>query len=306
MNKRFGFVANIVVGEERLYMRSVKLATIHKLGLEKIIEIYKANIDNTSQIIKYCINNGISFYRMGSLFPFINHPVLESFDHLSYFQDDIYELGQLAKVNDIRISVHSSPYCILNSIKPDIVAKSVHELTKWADFLNLMDLPKNNRIVVHTGSTEGGKEVAKKRFVDNFNALPDPIKNRLVLENDDKSYSFKNVEDIHKLTKVPIVIDIFHHRVYNPEKLDEMEALQRALKTWGDDEVPEIHFSCQDPLKVKGSHSANIDLDMIFDFLNNTKNLKFDIMLETGPGANVELERVMINVDPNWNKKYIL
>jgi UV DNA damage endonuclease len=280
MNNRFGFVSNIVVGEEKLYMRSVKLATIHKLGLEKIIEIYKANLDNTAQIVKYCINNNISFYRMGDLFPFITHPILQSFDHLKYFEEDIYELGQLIKVNDIRISIHSSPYCILNSAKQEIVKKSVHELTKWADFLNLMDLPRNNRIVVHTGSAEGGKEAGKKRFADNFNALPDNIKNRLVLENDDKTYSFKDVEDVHAVTKVPIVIDIFHHRVHNPEKIDEIQALQRALNTWGENELPEIHFSCQDPLKVKGSHSATIDLDMIFAFLESTKKFKFDIMLE--------------------------
>ena len=304
MNKRFGFVSNIVVGEEKMYMRSVKLATIHKLGLEKIIEIYKANIDNTSQIVKYCINNGIGFYRMGDLFPFINHPILESFDHLKYFEEDIYELGELIKVNNIRISIHSSPYCILNSLKLEVVKKSVLELTKWADFLNLMGLEKNNRIVVHTGSAEGGKDLGKKRFIENFNALSDNIKGRIILENDDKTYSFKDVEDIYLKTNVPIVIDIFHHRVLNPEKIDEIDALERALKTWPNEELPEIHFSCQDPLKVKGSHSATIDLDMIFDFLNNTKNLKFDIMLETGPGANLELERVMINVDPNWNKKY--
>jgi len=280
MDNRFGFVSNIVVGEEKLYMRSVKLATIQKLGLEKIIEIYKANLDNTSQIVKYCINNGIRFYRMGDLFPFITHPILESFDHLKYFEEDIYELGQLIKVNDIRISIHSSPYCILNSSKPEIVKKSVHELKKWADFLNLMELPKNNRIVVHTGSAEGGKPLGKKRFADNFNALPESVKNRLVLENDDKTYSFKDVEDVHVVTKVPIVIDIFHHRVHNPEKIDEIQALERALNTWGENELPEIHFSCQDPLKVKGSHSATIDLDMIFAFLESTKKFKFDIMLE--------------------------
>ena len=92
MNKIFGFVSNIVVGEEKLYMRSVKLATIQKLGLEKIIEIYKTNIDSTSQIIKYCINNNIGFYRMGDLFPFSGHPILEAFDYLKHFEEDIYEL----------------------------------------------------------------------------------------------------------------------------------------------------------------------------------------------------------------------
>ncbi len=115
MNRRFGFVSNLMIGEEKSYMKGVKLATIQKLGLERIIEIYKENIETTSGIIKYCKNNGIRFYRFGSIFPFNTHDILSNFNYLKHFDDDIYELGQLVKVLDIRTSIHSSPYCILNS-----------------------------------------------------------------------------------------------------------------------------------------------------------------------------------------------
>ena len=146
--------------------------------------------------------------------------------------------------------------------------------------MNIMGLPADNRTVVHVGGAEGGKDKAKLRFIDNFNSLPENIKKRVVLENDDKIFSFKDVEDIHRQTGVPIVIDIFHHRVYNPEGIEEVEALDRACKTWKDGETPEIHFSSQDPEKVKGSHSATLDVKQFLSFLNKVAHLSFDVMLE--------------------------
>lgn len=281
MKRRIGFVSNVMTSdEENLYMKRFKLATFQKRGLEKVIETYKENLEMTSTIIRYCKNVGIKFYRMGSLFPFSTHKELENFDYLNYFDDDIYELSQLIKISDTRISIHSSPYCILNSVNPETVKKAVTELTHHAKFMNLLNLPASNRTVVHTGGIEGGREAAKKRFVDNFNRLHEDVKKRVVLENDDKVFSFKDVEDISKQTEVPVVIDIFHHRVFNPESLKEIESLERACKTWKEGETPEIHYSSQEPEKVKGSHSATLDFKQFTSFLNSVTHLSFDVMLE--------------------------
>lgn len=280
MKRRIGFVSNITSDEEKFYMKSFKLATLQKRGLEKVIEIYKENIDTTSGIIRYCKNSGIKFYRLGSIFPFSTHKELEKFDYVQYFDNDIYELGQLIRVTNTRISIHSSPYCILNSSNLDTVRRSILELKHHANLMNVMELPSNNRAVVHVGGKDGGKEEAKTRFIENFNGLPEDIKKRVVLENDDKVFSFKDVEDIHKETGVPIVIDIFHHRVYNPEKIEEIEALTRACFTWGKGETPEIHYSSQDPEKVKGSHSATLNVEQFLSFLHQVTHLSFDVMLE--------------------------
>lgn len=280
MNRRFGFVSNLVIDEEKFYMKSVKLATIEKRGLEKIIEVYKENIETTSNTVRYCKNNGIKFYRMGDLFPFHTHKILSSFNYLDHFDDDIYNLGQLIKYTDTRISIHSSPFCILNSSNEDTLKRSVLEIKHHADFMNKLELPANNRAVVHVGGADGGKESAKKRFVDIFNKLSQNTQKRIVLENDDKIFSFKDVEDIHKLTGVPIVIDVFHHRCYNPENIDEVDALERACKTWGVDENPEIHYSSQDPEKVKGSHSTTLNIEELSLFIKKVAHLSFDILLE--------------------------
>lgn len=296
MSRRFGFVSNVEIDEQKFYMKSMKLATIEKRGLEKVMEIYKENIETTGNTIKYCKNNGIKFYRMGDLFPFNTHPILLGFDYLSQFDDEIYELGKLIKYTDTRISIHSSPFCVLSSNNSETVKRAVIEIKKHAQFMNKLELPANNRTVVHVGSAEGGKEAAKKRFVEVFNKLSPEVQNRVVLENDDKTFSFKDVEDIHKQTGVPIVIDIFHLRCYNPEKLSEIEALTRACATWKEGQKPEIHYSSQDPEKIKGSHSATLNFEEFAIFLKAVAHLSFDVMLET-KGTNQVAEKIVREFD---------
>ncbi len=186
LKRRFGFSNSILCGEEKIYLKSVKLATIQKLGLNKIIELYKNNLDTTSQILGYCKRNQIKFYRFGTIFPFSTHEILLNFDYLNYFEDDIYELGQFIKFSDTRISIHSSPFCILSSNKKEVLAKSITEIEYHAKLMNVLELKPNSRAVVHVGSEEGGKEAAKKRFITNFNSLKEEVKSRIVLENDDK------------------------------------------------------------------------------------------------------------------------
>ncbi len=280
MNRRFGFVSNVVIDDEKYYMKSMKLATIEKKGLDKVIEVYKQNIDTCANTIRYCKNNGIKFYRMGDLFPFHTHKILAGFNYLEHFDEDIYNLGRLIKVTDTRISIHSSMFCILNSTNKETLDRAILELNHHANFMNKLELPPDNRTVVHVGGADGGKEKAKERFINNFNALKQNIKDRIVLENDDKTFSFKDVEDIHKKTGVPIVVDIFHLRCYNPEKLDEVEALQRACATWKSGEIPEIHYSSQEPEKAKGSHSTELNIEELSLFLKKVTHLSFDIMLE--------------------------
>ncbi len=290
--RRFGFSSHLFTTEERIYFKSMKLATIEKQGLDKVIEIYKNNIDTASQIISYCKRNKIYFYRLGTLFPFNTHKILNSFDYFSYFEDDLYELGQLIKFSKIRICIHSSPYCILSSVKDDIFKKAVMELEHHAKLMNVLELSPENRIVVHVGGIEGGKEIAKQRFISNFNKLKEDVRNRLVLENDDKMFSFKDVQDINCQTGVPIVLDIFHHKCYNPENIDEIEALDKSCQTWKKEETPEIHFSSQDPEKAKGSHSAILNVNQLLTFLSKSDHLPFDIMLETS-GTNIEVEKIL-------------
>jgi UV DNA damage endonuclease len=289
---RIGFVSNIIVGEEKLYYRTAKLASIEKHGLDKIIDVYSSNISTAEQIVRYCANNGISYYRMGTLFPFSGHEAIGNFDYITHFDDQLYELGQLIKVKDVRISFHASEFCVLNSKNPKVVKASITELANTVKIIEKLELPENNKIIVHTGSSEGGIPDSIKRFADVYSKLDESIKRRITLENDDRIFSFAKVYEIYKLTKIPLTIDIFHHRVLNPEKIEEVEALKMAIATWGG-LIPETHYSCQSLTKdKKGSHSESIDVESLLDFLDKTTDLKYDIMLEV-KDTNASAEKII-------------
>lgn len=289
---RIGFVSNVIIGEEKLYYRTTKLASIEKHGLNKIIDVYSRNIQTAEQIIRYCANTGISYYRMGTLFPFSGHDSIGNFDYIKYFDDQMYELGQLIKVKDIRISFHASEYCVLNSKNPTVVRNSIKELENTVKIIEKLELPDNNKIIVHTGSSDGGIEDSIKRFADIFLQLDESIQKRITLENDDRIFSFAKVYKIHELTKIPITIDIFHHRVLNPEKMDEIQSLKMAIASWGG-LIPETHFSCQSLVKSKaGAHSESIDIENLLDFLDTTKGLVYDICLEV-KDTNSSAEKII-------------
>jgi UV DNA damage endonuclease len=57
--------------------------------------------------------------------------------------------------------------------------------------------------------------------------------------------------------------------------------LELARQTWKkSDGVPMVDYSSQLPGHRQGAHAKSIDVQLFQDFLNHTKGLDFDIMLE--------------------------
>ena len=87
-------------------------------------------------------------------------------------------------------------------------------------------------IVVHVGGVYGEKPAAMDRWTASYKALPEAAKRRLVLENDDISYSAAEVLELHARTGVPCVFDSHHFCCNNPEGLDLAETARKFLATW--------------------------------------------------------------------------
>ncbi|MGL4853930.1 MAG: UV DNA damage repair endonuclease UvsE, partial [Lentisphaeria bacterium] len=74
----------------------------------------------------------------------------------------------------------------------------------------------------------------------NINSLPSNVKNRLTLENDDKIFTPQDLLPVCRITHIPLVYDIHHHRC-NRDFLTEREATRLALLTWNRE--PLFHLS---------------------------------------------------------------
>ena len=131
-------------------------------------------------------------------------------------------------------------------------------------------------LIIHIGSKSFGKENSITRFINNFNKLPNYLKNALLIENDDKVF---NVEDTLKLCqkiKRPMVLDVHHHNCNKTEK-DLSNYLNEIFNTW--DTTPKIHFSSPKNKKDFRAHNDYINSD---DFINFIKLIDrdIDVMLE--------------------------
>jgi UV DNA damage endonuclease len=176
--------------------------------------------------------------------------------------------------------MHPDQFIVLNSKDPNVVLRSIAELYYHAEVLDVMKLDKTAKIQLHAGGAYGNKKESLNRFAENYKKLDETIKKRLVIENDDKIYSFKDCLFLNEKSKVPLLFDAFHHKVLNHEE-SLKDCLQKQSRTWDKkDGIPLVDYSSQKPGVRPGSHAESIDLKDFKRFLYESIPYDFDIMLE--------------------------
>ncbi len=205
----------------------------------------RKSIEYVSEVFHYLHKTDIHMYRMSSDFvPYLTHPDMPQFhNQLEEAESELQELGALAQKYDIRLSLHPSQYILLNALDEEVARKSITDLNAQAKLLDVMDCGPDAVVVTHVGGVYGDREESKARFVRRYKDLPEHTKRRLVLENDDVSFSATEVLQISAETGVPVVFDNLHHFCFNPEALPMADALSRALATWPAHMTPKIHYS---------------------------------------------------------------
>lgn len=243
---------------------------------EKVTE----NLECLKKTLKYNVENNFLFFRIGSgLVPFASHPICQ-FDWQKYFKRDFQEIGDFIKENDIRISMHPDQFTVINSKNKEIVQRSVEELKYHCRILEALDLDETAKVQIHVGGVYGEKEKSMKRFVDNYNKLSGLIKKRLVIENDDKSYSAKDCLKIHKKTGIPIIFDTLHHECLNNQE-DPRDILEKIILTWRKkDGLPMVDYSNRVSEDKRCRHVQTVNPRLFENFLQKMTGLDFDIMLE--------------------------
>lgn len=247
-------------------------------------ENLKSKIENNlsclKKVLEFNVENQLLFFRISSdIVPFASHPVCK-FDWRSHYKNEFREIGDYIKKHDIRISMHPDQFIVINPINKEILERSIRELEYHCDILDLMGLDSSAKVQIHMGGVYGNKEESINRFIENYNKLPNNIKKRLVIENDERCYSLKDCLQIYENIKIPIILDTFHHELNNNSEPIK-DALKSAAKTWKKkDGKPMIDYSSQKPDAKKGSHTNHINIKIFRRFLEETKGMDFDIMLE--------------------------
>jgi UV DNA damage endonuclease len=195
-------------------------------------ELYGANYKRLATAISFCLEHQIYLYRITSnLFPFADAAL--GADVLMEFADDLAILGRKATGAGLRLVMHPEQFIVLNSESPAVVENSIQMLTHHAQVMDLLDQPRNPWALLEI---HGGKSGRAAALVDVIGKLPDAVRLRLALENDERAYAASEILTICQAAGVPMVFDAHHHIVkeglesYEHPSIGEM--VQAARATW--------------------------------------------------------------------------
>jgi UV DNA damage endonuclease len=242
---------------------------------EKLNKIIISNLEALKELIIYNIKNNIHFFRLSS--KIIPLATIVDFDYIKPYKKYYEEIGTLINKFNLRVDFHLDQFCVLNSTRKEVIDNTIASLEYHYKLLEALNI-KKKLLLLHVGSSTFGKENSIKRFINNFNKLPNYLKNCIAIENDDKVFSVLDCLNISKEIGIPVVIDI-HHNNCNPSLFD----INDVFKTWKN-EIPKIHFSTPKNKTKKDfrSHHDYINSNDFISFIENIKdkNIDIDIMIE--------------------------
>lgn len=217
---------------------------------ENLLEISRHNLKYLGCLVGYCRQMGLPLFRISSdVIPFASHPEV-NFDWQHLLKNELSELAAeiAGKPYEmpIRVSMHPGQYTVLNSPHAGVVERAKEDLIFHANFLDVLGTPLSNKIVLHVGGAYGEKRAALDRFVGAFQTLPENVKNRIILENDERCFAIDDVLELCATLRIPAIFDVFHHSILHPKTGEMQDWLKKAGKTWGaGDGRQKIHYSQQ-------------------------------------------------------------
>jgi UV DNA damage endonuclease len=273
---------------------------------ERLIKSVKENLACLEKILQYNRQQGMLFFRITSdLIPFASHPIC-TYSWQEHFAEDFGRIGDFIRQHGFRISMHPDQFVLLNAPDPVVFQRSIADLVYQTQVLDLMGLDTTAKVQIHLGGMYGNKPLSMDRFVEKYELLDQAIRNRLVIENDERLYTIEDCLAIHEKTGIPVIADSFHHALHNHGE-PFADLLKPLRKTWkASDGIPMIDYSSQEPGKRVGAHAEHIVTEEFRQFLRETRQADFDIMLEIKDKETSALSALGVaRDDPRLVTKYI-
>ena len=232
--------------EEPIAFKTTTVAALSALPrdrqLEKLARLAHANAEALGRALAYCAAHGIGCFRVNSqILPVKTH------EQVGYAIGDLPDAdgivkafkacGAYAKRHGLRLSFHPDQFILLSAADPEIVRKSLLDLSYQAEVAEWVNADVIN---IHAGGAYGDKPTTLERLSAALRTLPAAVRSRLTLENDDRVYTPAELLPLCRATGTPFVYDAHHHRCL-PDGLSAEAVTEQALATW--DREPLFHIS---------------------------------------------------------------
>lgn len=253
-----------MTSDEKVRFKTVRRTRLLQHSLKeraKILrELYISNLEALDRAFLFCNTYGIRLYRIPSaIFPFCDTPggrrVLEGLSSkLALAGERFIQAG-------IRVVMHPDQFVVLNSDFPATVQNSIDFLLGQADVLDALKQPRTAWAVIEI---HGGKSGKADELVRTILTLPESVRSRIALENDEYAYGATEILEICRKSGVPMVFDAHHHVIHEALKSYEDESVgqmvNEARTTWPDPAWQLVHISNGRTRFGDRGHSDYIDV----------------------------------------------
>ena len=216
---------------------------------ESIKGTYVHNVQRLAEMLPFMYKRGVKLFRISSaMFPLADQVDRSLWDNPEVTKH-LKNAGDFIKKNGIRVTTHPGQFCVLSSDSDSVVAKAFVELGIHGWMFDTMGLDHSPFYAINI---HGGKSDRSSRLIDQINSLPDNVRKRLTLENDETAYNVVDLLNVYKETNIPVVFDS-HHHVFNDSELTMEDAFHAAAETWPKGIKPLQHLSNTEPSLVNGN-----------------------------------------------------
>jgi UV DNA damage repair endonuclease len=160
-------------------------------------------------------------------------------DVRAYAEKHFAEVGEIARLRNVRLSFHPGQFTVLASSNPGIVERSIEEFEYHTDMARWMGYGKtfqDLKINVHISGREGPQGI-----INALGRLSPEARNCITIENDENCWGIDASLELAK--HCALVLDIHHHWIKTGEYI---EATDDRVKRIGDSwrgQRPVIHYS---------------------------------------------------------------
>nr|WP_320015689.1 UV DNA damage repair endonuclease UvsE [uncultured Desulfobacter sp.] len=261
---------------------------------QRLSNLCANNAQSLLKALEFCRGNKIGSFRINSqILPLKTHPEM-GYDICELpgsdkIINDFKSCGVFSQKYDIRTTFHPDQFIILSSPNPDVIRRSIQDLEYQAQVAEWVNADVIN---IHAGGVYGDKPSAILRLMKTIDTLAEPVRKKLTLENDDRSYSPIDILPVCAKLNIPMVYDVHHHRCLQ-DNLSVEEVTIKSIKTW--DREPLFHISS--PKDGWGSSNPRKHHDYI-NFNDFPKEwLSLDITVEVeAKGKELAIKKLMQDI----------
>lgn len=242
----------------------------------KLFNIVQHNLTSTLSLLQYVktLPTNLHAVRISSdLLPMFTHASWSYFYKQPYVQSllerKFAEIGNYARTNGIRISMHPGQFCVLASDNPNIVNNSLQEFEYHAYMLSLMGYCKtfqDAKCNIHVSGKQGatGMRAAYSRL------LPE-ARNVITIENEEITHGIDACLSLSDI--IPVVLDLHHHFISTGEYISPTgDRVKQVIDSWKGIR-PVMHLS-QSREDVLVGHCENTlpDLNSLYSAGHKNRN----------------------------------